>query len=68
MSGIMRNLEERLFLLKNNSCQCEEHVHERGYPKSSLGFKVFLPCTLKRFEANKVESMTIFTQISTHLE
>ena len=30
---------------KNNSCQCEEHVHERGYAKSLLGFKVFLQCT-----------------------
>ena len=68
MSRIMRNLEERLFLSNNNSSQCEEHVHERGHPKSLLGFKVLLPCTIERFEANKVESMTVFTRISTDLE
>ena len=68
MSRIMRNLEEGYFFKKNNSCQCEEHVHERGYAKSLLGFKVFLQCTIKRFEANKVKRMTVFTQISRDLE
>ena len=34
----MKILKERLFLLKNNSRQCEEQVLERGYPESLLGF------------------------------
>ena len=59
----MKISKERLFLLRNNSRQCEEHVLERGYLESLLGFSCHAPS--RQTEANWVESMTIFTQTST---
>ena len=64
MSRIMRNLEERLFLSNNNSSQCEEHVHERGHPKSLLGFKVLLPCTIERLRQTRLKAWPYLLELT----
>ena len=58
--------KERLFFKKNKRVANVNNRFLKGVTQNHcMGF---LSCTIKRFKANQVESMTIFTQISAALE